>query len=153
MAGARARHGSGQWLERVSAFCWHCHTVGKIHSLKKKKKITDCSLSGFYCFDLNLLNYYFMHMGFCLIVCMYVYHVYLGPMEARRGFQTPWAWSYSCKMLCMNPSPLVGWPGLQPLSHLSALVLLVLSSWELGRLYPGSCQHLNQETSLRMKRN
>ncbi|XP_060222355.1 zinc finger protein 343-like [Meriones unguiculatus] len=26
-------------------------------------------------------------------------------------------------------------------------------SWELGRLYPGSCQHLNQETSLRMKRN
>lgn len=27
--------------------------------------------------------------------CMYVYHVYAVPVEAKRGHQTTWNWSYS----------------------------------------------------------
>ena len=35
----------------------------------------------------------FLYME-CLPVCMSVHHMHAVPMEARRGHQIPWNWSY-----------------------------------------------------------
>ena len=44
--------------------------------------------------DIDSVGFYFMCMGFCLHVCMYVCHVSAVPEEVRRGRQVFWYWGY-----------------------------------------------------------